>query len=330
VSIENKCEGDSLLRANTFQINKIFKNFQDTVLLLVLIGTLILGIDKLKAGEFDAERAYGFLVTQTDFGPRNPGSDGHLACSRYLETELAAAGATVDLQAFMHYDQEKGEVLNMTNIIGSFYPEKTARLVLCAHWDTRPFADKDQPENYHLPILGANDGASGVAVLLEIARQIHDVEPPVGIDIVFFDGEDYGREGDLDNYCLGSRYFIANNVKYFPKFAILLDMIGDAQLSIPVEGYSKTYAPTVVETVWNIAEKLGIYQFQPDVRGYVFDDHVILNEGGIPAIDIIDFEYPDASHRYWHTLEDTPDKCSPRSLKVVGDVLMELIYYEFP
>jgi Zn-dependent M28 family amino/carboxypeptidase len=178
--------------------------------------------------------------------------------------------------------------------------------------------------------LGANDGASGVAVLLEIARQIHEIEPPVGIDIVFFDGEDYGREGDLDNYCLGSRYFTANNVKYFPKFAILLDMIGDAQLSIPVEGYSKNYAPTVVEMVWNIAEKLGIYQFQREVRGYVFDDHVILNEGGIPAIDIIDFEYPDFSHRYWHTLEDTPDKCSPRSLKVVGDVLMELIYYELP
>ena len=228
----------------------------------------------------------------------------------------------------MHYDQEKGEVLNMTNIIGSFYPEKVTRLILCAHWDTRPFADRDRPRNQHLPILGANDGASGVAVLLEMARQIQQAEPPVGIDIVLFDGEDYGREGDLDNYCLGSRYFVANNVKYFPKYAVLLDMIGDAQLSLPVEGYSKHYAPAVVQQVWTIAEKLGIYQFESEVRNYVFDDHVILNEGGIPAIDIIDFEYPNTSHRFWHTLEDTPDKCSAKSLKVVGDVLMELIYNE--
>jgi Zn-dependent M28 family amino/carboxypeptidase len=230
----------------------------------------------------------------------------------------------------MHYDQEIGQTFKMTNIIGSFHPEKPSRLILCAHWDTRPFADRDIPQNQPVPIPGANDGASGVAVLLEIAQQLRQAEPPVGIDIIFFDGEDYGKEGDLDNYCLGSRYFVANNSRFFPQFAILLDMIGDAQLSLPKEGYSTHYAPEITDKVWNIAERLGIYQFQPEIRNYVFDDHVILNEGGIPAIDIIDFEYPDASHRYWHTLEDTPDKCSPESLKAVGDVLMELIYNEMP
>jgi hypothetical protein len=318
-----------LLKEQFFEISSNPKTAMIFSIFPILFILFLMNIQISKAGEFDAKRAFGFLVAQTDFGPRNPGSTGHQACLNYLAAQLSDAGATVELQPFIYYDQEKAEVLNMTNVIGSFYPEKNTRLILCAHWDTRPFADRDKPENQHIPILGANDGASGVAVLLEMAMQFSMAEPPVGIDIVFFDGEDYGKEGDLNNYCLGSRHFVASNVKYFPKYAILLDMIGDAELSIPVEGYSKHYAPDVVAQVWGVAEKLGIYQFQPDVRGYVFDDHVILNEAGIPAIDIIDFEYPDVSHRYWHTLEDTPDKCAPESLKAVGDVLMELIYNEF-
>jgi Zn-dependent M28 family amino/carboxypeptidase len=198
--------------------------------------------------------------------------------------------------------------------------------MLCAHWDTRPFADMDRIENQNEPILGANDGASGVAVLLELAFYLQKNEPPLGIDIVFFDGEDYGREGDLDSYCLGSRYFAENNPGIYPRFAVLLDMIGDAQLQIPREGYSQQFASQIVDLVWKAAKNVNAYQFLPEVRNYVFDDHVILNEAGIPAIDIIDFEYPDASHRFWHTLEDTPDKCSPQSLKTVGEVLIELIY----
>ncbi|MEJ2635131.1 MAG: M28 family peptidase, partial [Calditrichia bacterium] len=264
---------------------------------------------------------FGWLLKQTDLGPRNPGSAGHEAAMQLLKTGLQNYGARVTLQPFMHYDANNKMTLTMTNIIGSFNPQNPSRILLCAHWDTRPFADQDKPQNQAKPILGANDGASGVAVLLEIARQIQAQSPSIGVDIVFFDGEDYGHEGHLENYFLGSRYFVQNNSRFFPQFAILVDMVGDKDLEIPIEGYSQQYAPDVVSRVWDTAGRLGINQFVNSVNGYISDDHVILDEGGIPAIDIIDFTYP-----YWHTLQDTPDKCSPASLKAVGDVLLNVIY----
>jgi len=301
-------------------------NFGLSSLSTILVIAYLLMISQANAESFNGDRAYQFLIDQTDLGPRAPGSPGHSACKEYLVGQLEKTGATVTRQPFMHYNAESGETITMTNIIGSYYPEKLNRIMLCAHWDTRPFADMDYLPNRNEPILGANDGASGVAVLLELGFYLQKNEPPVGIDIVFFDGEDYGREGDLDNYCLGSRYFSQNNQGIFPRFAILLDMIGDAQLQIPREGYSQQFASQIVDLVWNAAENVGAYQFLPEVGHYVFDDHVILNEAGIPAIDIIDFEYPDASHRFWHTLQDTPDKCSPQSLQTVGNVLIELIF----
>lgn len=279
---------------------------------------------------FSGENAFKFLLMQTNLGPRHPGSEGHLAALKLLKNQLETYGAVVELQPFMHYDAVRGIALTMHNIIGSFYPQKSSRIILCAHWDTRPVADRDLPANQHLPILGANDGASGVAVLLEIAAHLQKKAPAVGVDIVFFDGEDYGEEGDLDNYFLGSRHFVQHNTRFFPRYAILLDMVGDAELELPIEGYSQQFAPELVEKVWSTAAALGIYQFLPEVRNYVSDDHIILNQGGIPAIDIIDFEYPDKSHRYWHTLKDTPDKCSPQSLQAVGEVLLKVIYSELP
>lgn len=294
--------------------------------LFLLIPSLFLNTDIAFPKNFDGDSAFTYLTMQTDIGPRNPGSAGHRACLKLLQGQLEKHGALVTLQPFMYYDVALGKSFTMNNIIGSFSPEKTSRILLCAHWDTRPFADRDVPENRNIPIPGANDGASGVAVLLELARQFSLKPPPVGIDIVFFDGEDYGEEGDLENYCLGSRYFIKANNRYFPRFAILLDMIGDSQFEIPIEGYSYQFVPELVNRLWQTAAELEVYEFIPEQRHYVFDDHVILNQGGIPAIDIIDFEYPDASHRYWHTLEDTPDKCSPESLEKVGKVLMHFIY----
>jgi glutaminyl-peptide cyclotransferase len=300
------------------------------IMVLIILPAVFTYTAPVTNNAFDGEQAFQYLLLQTDLGPRFPGSPGHIVALNLLKNQLQDFGAQVELQPFMHYDSEKGITLTMNNIIGSFYLPKLSRILLCAHWDTRPFADRDEPANQHLPILGANDGASGVAVLLEIARQLQKREPAIGVDIVFFDGEDYGREGDLDNYCLGSRHFIQQNKRFFPHYAILLDMIGDAELQVPIEGYSQQFAPEITEKVWNIARDLGIEQFIPEVRNYVFDDHVILNQGGIPAIDIIDFEYPDISHRYWHTLEDTPDKCSPESLQAVGEILMNIIYNQQP
>ncbi len=312
------------MRQYHFLMNKLRTTIP---LILPVLILLLLSAQKGHAGTiFNADSAFQFLTMQTDIGPRNPGSDGHEKALQLLTGKLKSYGAIVTLQPFLHYDAGLGITLNMTNIIASFNPAARSRILLCAHWDTRPFADQDVPPNNTRPILGANDGASGVAVLMEMARQFHLKTPAVGVDIVFFDGEDYGHEGDLDNYFLGSRYFVQNNTKYFPQYAILLDMIGDANLRIPIEGYSQQYAPDVVNKVWSVAQKLGISQFTWDTNGYISDDHVILNEGGIPAIDIIDFGYPDSSNRYWHTLEDTPDKCSPESLKAVGDVLMDISY----
>ena len=300
------------------------------IIALVIISVVFTDNIPAAKNNFNGEQAFQYLLLQTDLGPRFPGSPAHSAALNILKNQLQDFGAQVELQPFMHYDSENGITLTMNNIIGSFYLAKMSRILLCAHWDTRPFADRDKPASQPLPILGANDGASGVAVLLEIGRQLQKREPAVGVDIVFFDGEDYGREGDLDNYCLGSRYFIQQNKHFFPQYAILLDMIGDAELQLPIEGYSQQFAPEITEKVWNIAWDLGKEQFLPEVRNYVFDDHVILNQGGIPAIDIIDFEYPDKSHRYWHTLEDTPDKCSPESLQAVGEVLLRVIYSQQP
>jgi glutaminyl-peptide cyclotransferase len=296
-----------------------------TKLSFVLVFLLLAFLTGVQAAsninEFDGQRAYQWLVKQTDLGPRNPGSSGHDAALALLKGELELRGAKTVLQPFMHYDAEKGITLTMSNIIGSFNPDNLSRIILCAHWDTRPFADRDTPANADKPILGANDGGSGVAVLMELARLMQASAPPVGVDIVLFDGEDYGKEGDLDNYCLGSRYFADNHAGFYPRFAILLDMIGDADLRIPVEGYSEQYAPDVVDLVWGEAERLGVYQFSREINGYIFDDHVVLNQGGIRAIDLIDFDYP-----AWHTLGDTADKCSPASLKAVGDVLNGVIY----
>ncbi len=292
------------------------------IAILVLLVSVVLGWGQ---EGFDGKRAFQWLVRQTQLGPRNPGSPGHAACLKMLTEELSRYADQVKTQPFTFYDNQISSTFTMYNIIASFQQDNPSRIMLCAHWDTRPRADRDKPENRQKPILGANDGASGVAVLLELARLLPELNPEVGVDIVLFDGEDYGREGHLEYYCLGSRYFTRNNNQYFPRFAILLDMIGDKELEIPIEGYSRDYAPDVVELVWNTAEELGYTQFSRRFQGYVFDDHVILNQGGIPAIDLIDFAYPDLSNRYWHTLQDTPDKCSPNSLQAVGDVLVEVL-----
>jgi Zn-dependent M28 family amino/carboxypeptidase len=204
--------------------------------------------------------------------------------------------------------------------------------LLCAHWDTRPRADHDQNiERRNEPILGANDGASGVAVLLEIASLMSKQPPPVGVDIVLFDGEDYGLEGDTPNYLLGSRHFADTKPpEYVPRFGILLDMVGDRSLEISKEGNSVAFAPDIVELVWATARSLNCPEFVDVVVEPITDDHVPLNEAGIKTVDLIDFRYPDETHRYWHTHEDTPDKCSVESLEVVGTVLTHVVYTQTP
>lgn len=271
---------------------------------------------------FHADAAFAALKAQTDFGPRTPNSKGHDACLDYLVSELQKSAETVTKQNFTEQGYH-GEVLPLTNVFASFNKQSPTRVLLVAHWDTRPRADQDPVEaNRSKPILGANDGASGVAVLLELARVMKQTPPPVGVDILFVDGEDYGESSDLDKYFLGAKYFVKHLPSgYKPVFGILLDMIGQADLRIPMEQNSMASAPNVIGLVWNAAQELGITQFVAVPGDQIEDDHLALNQAGIPTIDLIDFQYP-----YWHTLGDTPDKCSPESLEAVGRVLVNVVY----
>jgi len=281
---------------------------------------------------FDREQAFEYLVEQTRFGPRNPGSTGHQQCLQYLTFELQKHADAVSQQSFRHTGYE-GRSYQMTNIIASFNLEATNRILLGAHWDTRPRAERaPDPNRRNEPILGANDGGSGVAVLLELARIFKNHPPPVGVDIILFDGEDYGKEGDLDQYVLGAKYFARNIPPGFrPRFGIIVDMVGDKEARFPRELSSIQYASWLVDLIWNTARNLNIHQFE-DRRGTsVYDDHIPLNDAGIPTALIIDSELigydgPDVRRRYWHTTMDTPDQCSPESLGAVGTVLIEIIY----
>ena len=248
----------------------------------------------------------------------------------YLVGELERSAEAVNLQPFTIRGYA-GETLKFTNIIASYNLKATTRILLLAHWDTRPWADEEKDTTLHTrAVPGANDGASGVAVLLEISRHLKASPPAAGVDILLTDGEDYGRHADPEGFLHGARHFAKHLPPgYHPAFGILLDMVGDAELSLPREQYSIAAEPDIVDLVWGTANRLGFTQFTDAVQGRVTDDHLPLISAGIRTIDIIDFDYPDDTNRYWHTLMDTPDKCSPASLGAVGTVVMTVVY-EYP
>lgn len=286
---------------------------------------LICGCSSTSTSRFDKDRAFTNLTEQCLIGPRYPGSPGHDECKKYLLDKLSRYTNLIKMQDFTYRDETLQKDLKLTNIIASFYSEKKERVLLCAHWDTRPFADQDPDSTLRsLPILGANDGASGVAILLEIARMVSLKEPRRGVDLIFFDGEDWGPESDLDKFCLGSKYFAKNKGDYQPDFGILLDMVGDKNLQLYKEAHSFIYAQSVLNLVWERAKKLGFSCFMDSIKYFVYDDHIPLLEAGIPCIDIIDFDYP-----WFHTISDTPDKCSPASLQIIGDLIMDILYHPF-
>lgn len=277
-----------------------------------------------KAPPFDGQAAYNELLKQCSFGPRNPGSEGHRACGEHLAGRLREWTDQVVEQRFSYRDSATGDSFQLANYIGVVNPKQGKRVMLAAHWDTRPRADQDpDPANREKPILGANDGASGVAVLLELARMFKRERPAVGVDIVFFDGEDYGQEGELEKYFLGSQYFARNLGPYRPEYGILLDMVGDKDLSIPLEANSLRAAPQVMEKIWKAARLLKVPAFRQAQGPAVADDHVPLLMAGIPVVDLIDFDYPP-----WHTLGDIPEATSPASLEAVGRVVALVVYSE--
>lgn len=275
--------------------------------------------------EFDAEIAWSYLIKQCDFGVRNPGSDGARKCRDFLFKELKKYTTEVRLQPFTHYDARLKRTFYLNNIIADF-GKGIPRVVLFAHWDTRPRAEYDpDPSRRTEPILGANDGASGVAVLLEIARLLSLMPAPIPIQIIFFDGEDYGRPGENWDYLLGSKFFVQTIDPSEYRYGVLLDLIGDSDLEIKREYNSYKYARELQDRIWNIARNLGAYQFTNRMQPPVTDDHLPFIEIGIPAVDLIDFDY-----KYWHTTADIPENCSVESLEAVGKVVVELIYSEIP
>ncbi|MEZ4825581.1 MAG: M28 family peptidase [Bacteroidia bacterium] len=279
---------------------------------------------------FQAENAFAHIEKQLSFGPRVPNTAGHAACADWIIAELKAAGAQVTTQPAV-VQAFNNTPLNMINIIGSFHPEKQRRIMLTAHWDTRPFADEDSVRKDE-PIPGANDGGSGVGVLLEIARIIGQEAPQVGVDIFFWDAEDYGNSDVPNSYCLGSQYWAQNKHKpnYTAMYGINLDMVGAKDAIFSKEGHSLQYAPNVVEKVWHQAHLLGFGQYFSIQRtDPIIDDHVYISvRGNVGTIDIIDQPEGRGFFKHWHTHGDDIEAISKETLQAVGQTLLAVIYKE--
>lgn len=277
--------------------------------------------------EFDGAQALRYIETQLAFGPRIPGAPGHARMAEWLDSLLRTRADTVVAQRWIHVTQH-GDSLPMVNLLARFNPAAASRVLFLAHWDTRPRADAPGSRDSTLPVAGANDGGSGVAILLGMADALKKLPPETGVDLLFVDGEDYGSfdAGQDQDVLIGSRYYAAHLPPgERPLFAVLFDMVGDRDLRILREGNSQTGAPDVVERVWSQAEKLGYGDvFISSDQGAITDDHVPLQQVGIRAIDLIDLDYG-PGNSWHHSPDDTIDKVSQTSLQKVGDVAMALV-----
>lgn len=292
--------------------------------------------------EFNADSAYLFCEKQCDFGPRTMNSDAHDKCGAWIVDKFKQYGCSVieqkaDLKA---YDET---MLKSNNIIASYKPEQTTRILLCAHWDCRPWADNDPDStNWHKPVMGANDGASGIAVMLEIARQLQKSDSlNIGVDFVCFDAEDWGipqwsdAEDNGDSWALGAQYWAENPHKagYEARFGILLDMVGGTGARFYQEGMSKQYAQPIVNKIWTAARAAGYESLFPNEQGgYVTDDHIPVNQKTkIPTADIIAF-YPNCQQSSfgptWHTVNDTMENIDRNILKAVGQTVIQVLFSE--
>lgn len=286
---------------------------------------------------FNEDSALVFIKNQVDFGPRVPSTEAHEKCANYIINKLKSHGLQVQVQEGMvkTFDNKTHKI---KNIIASVNPDRQSRIFISAHWDTRPFADQDS-KNKDMPIDGANDGASGVGVLLELARQFSIVKPTAGIDLIFFDIEDYGQPQDTkfpemeDSYCLGSQYWANHkDPSYSAKYGVNLDMIGGTNARFTKEGTSMYYAPGILEKVWKTANDIGYGNyFVNDKTAPITDDHSYVNEiAKIPTIDIIDNDPTTKSnfYKHWHTHQDSFENIDKKSIKAVGQTLMQLLYHE--
>jgi len=297
-------------------------NFISVLYLIAIAGC------QSKAPIFSGDNAFNYLVKQCDFGPRDPGSAGHKKAFDYYLSSFKSLADTAYSQAFKDKMPRTGVEVEMNNVIARFNTESPKQIVISAHWDTRPWAENSiSIMRRNSPIIGANDGASGVAVIIELANILSKRPPPFGVNLVLFDAEDYGVPGDNWTYCIGSQYFARNLPIPYPEYSINIDMIADRQPEFFIERISYQQNASLVMDLWELSEKLGLKAFKKQAKHAVFDDHVPLYEiAGIPAINIIDFDYPNDRVNYHHTHNDIVKNCSPEGMRQVGTLLVNHIY----
>ena len=287
---------------------------------------------------FCEDSAYAYVAEQCAFGPRVMNSAAHDSCGEYIARKFKSFGAVV----FDQYADAKlynGTPVKMRNIVASYNPEAAARILIAGHWDSRQWADNDpDAANHNTPIDGANDGASSIGVMLEIARQLqlaNDSNQKIGVDLICWDAEDSGESasGNESSWCLGSQYWsgIRHIEGYTARYGINLDMVGGGNTVFYREQYSMGYAPTMVDKVWGAAQRIGygkFFSYDQD-GGYITDDHLQVNRGGIPCIDVIGFDSENGGFpRTWHTLDDNIKHINKETLKAVGQTMLEVIWTE--
>jgi hypothetical protein len=289
---------------------------------------------------FNSDSAYHYITNQVTFGPRVPNTQAHVQCGDYILNSLERFGADTIIVQNADLKIYTGEVYKARNIIARYNTKSKKRIMLLAHWDTRPWADQeDNKEERTKPVPGANDGGSGVGVLLEIARQLGNTAPNIGVDLLFCDAEDSGNTegwGNSDEtWCLGTQYWIKNkhykNKSEWPEYAILLDMVGGKNAQFHRELLSNQVAPTIVNKVWDMAHKSGYGSvFINTLGSQIIDDHEFINEAGIPCIDIIENWHPDTGsfNPTWHTLKDDLSAIDCNTLKAVGQTVLNVVYNE--
>ncbi len=274
-----------------------------------------------KSTRFNEDSAFQFIKNQVDFGYRIPGNKPHRLCADWLYNKLTHYCDTSYFQKGTTQTHE-GKTIPVYNVIGSFRPQASRRILLASHWDSRPMADNDMSENLNKPIDGANDGASGVGVLLEIARTLDTLPEDVGIDIIFFDAEDLGVSEAENSFCLGSQYWVktAHVINYTAHFGILLDMVGGKEAKFYWEGNSKNWGSYILSHVWTVAQELGFgNHFITESTTPVIDDHAYVYQGTkIPTIDIIDYHHREGFPEEWHTVNDNISNIHKPTLKAVG------------
>ncbi len=300
-------------------------------------ASTIPAIPPLPVPGFNADHAFADMKTQVSFGPRVPNTAAHEKAVHWLYDQLSQCCSNVDIQPFA--DSGYGETLHLTNVIASFNPSATWRVLILTHFDSRPWADEDPDSTKHgKPVPAANDGGSGVGVMMELARQMKDHPPPIGVDLFFDDGEDYGKDkidGDA-HFFLGVKYFLSvKQANYAPRFAILLDMVGDTNAYFIPESTSEQAASVYVNEIWSTANRLGLSHFHTDRQTAIDDDHIPLIKAGIPSVDIIDgdlvgHQSSDPNRKYWHTVDDLPKHISRETMDEVGRLLLTLIYQQLP